>query len=287
MSVPIDTVAERAGLGVGTLYRHFPTKEALYEAIVMARLDTLLETVRTLKDAADAGEALFSFLREFAGHASAKRDLFEALGSAGIDIKSQCSEMVDEMKQNVDSLRQRAVASGRVPRRCVDGRDDRPRDWRLPSGRPSRVSTRPALSAWWRSYVRDCGRRSPPVGPRRRSNPGETPGSGRRLQGRTPSDVTRLLLRSAFEAHHGHDRRRRHDPRHHIEDAERGVGEIESNEMRDGRDATASDLRLGDRRCHGRRPPWDRPCETSYAVTRDRNWETRMVPRMAIPRLAA
>ena len=39
LAVPIDTVAERAGLGVGTLYRHFPTKEALFEAIVAARLE--------------------------------------------------------------------------------------------------------------------------------------------------------------------------------------------------------------------------------------------------------
>ena len=43
VSVPIDAVAERAGVGVGTLYRHFPTKEALFEAIVMARLEYLLE----------------------------------------------------------------------------------------------------------------------------------------------------------------------------------------------------------------------------------------------------
>jgi len=114
VSVPIDTVAERAGLGVGTLYRHFPTKEALFEAIVVARLEQLLETVREQRRAADPTAALFSFLRQFAGHASVKRDLFDALGSAGIDIKSQCSEMVDEMKRNIDELRQRAVAAGGV-----------------------------------------------------------------------------------------------------------------------------------------------------------------------------
>jgi AcrR family transcriptional regulator len=112
VSVPIDRVAEKAGLGVGTLYRHFPTKEALFEAIVVARLETLLETVKAQREATDAGEALFSFLRAIAGQASAKRDLFEALGSAGIDIKSQCSEMMDEMKRNVDVLRQRAVDAG-------------------------------------------------------------------------------------------------------------------------------------------------------------------------------
>lgn len=112
VSVPIDTVAERAGLGVGTLYRHFPTKEALFEAIVVSRLEQLLDSARTQSEAVDPGEALFFFLREFAGHASAKRDLFEALGSAGIDIKSRCSEMVDEMKRTIDVLRCRAVDAG-------------------------------------------------------------------------------------------------------------------------------------------------------------------------------
>src|SRR5271163_45641 len=46
LAVPIDTVAERAGVGVGTLYRHFPTKEALFEAIVIERLLELLETAK-------------------------------------------------------------------------------------------------------------------------------------------------------------------------------------------------------------------------------------------------
>jgi AcrR family transcriptional regulator len=122
VSVPIDRVAEKAGLGVGTLYRHFPTKEALFEAIVVARLEDLLETVKAQVEAGDAGDALFSFLRSMAGQASAKRDLFDALGSAGIDIKSQCSEMVDEMKQNVDVLRQRAAAAGAL--RCDVSTDE-------------------------------------------------------------------------------------------------------------------------------------------------------------------
>jgi AcrR family transcriptional regulator len=122
VSVPIDRVAEKAGLGVGTLYRHFPTKEALFEAIVRARLENLLETVKTQREAPDAGEALFSFLRAIAQQASSKRDLFEALGSAGIDIKSQCSEMVDEIKRNVDVLRQRAVDAGDL--RCDVSTDE-------------------------------------------------------------------------------------------------------------------------------------------------------------------
>jgi AcrR family transcriptional regulator len=114
VSVPIDIVAERAGVGVGTLYRHFPTKEALFEAIVMTRLTDLIETAKARAEDPDPVEALFSFLREFARQASAKRDLFDALGSAGIDIKSQCSEMVDDMKRRIGLLLQRAVDAGAV-----------------------------------------------------------------------------------------------------------------------------------------------------------------------------
>ncbi len=114
VSVPIDTVAERAGVGVGTLYRHFPTKETLFEAIVMLRLQELIETATAHSEDADPADALFAFLREFAQQASAKRDLFEAMNSAGFDIKSQCSEMVEQMKRQVEHLRQRAVDSGEV-----------------------------------------------------------------------------------------------------------------------------------------------------------------------------
>ncbi len=66
LSVPIDVVAQRAGVGVGTLYRHFPTKEALFEAIVTTRLEDLLDETKTRCDASDPGDAFFVFLRRFA-----------------------------------------------------------------------------------------------------------------------------------------------------------------------------------------------------------------------------
>jgi len=114
IAVPVDLVAERAGLGVGTLYRHFPTKEALFEAIVVARLEELLATVKERPDDAAPGEALFAFLREISHHASTKHDLIDALGSAGIDIKSRCAALIDEIKRHVEQLRCRAVAAGAV-----------------------------------------------------------------------------------------------------------------------------------------------------------------------------
>ncbi|MFC7761813.1 TetR/AcrR family transcriptional regulator [Catellatospora bangladeshensis] len=48
LGVPIDEIARRAGVGAGTVYRHFPTKEALYRAIVVDRVEHLVATAREL-----------------------------------------------------------------------------------------------------------------------------------------------------------------------------------------------------------------------------------------------
>ena len=62
IEVPVDVIAEKAGVGVGTLYRHFPTKEKLCEAILLERLVGLTADARQLADAADPGAAFYGFL---------------------------------------------------------------------------------------------------------------------------------------------------------------------------------------------------------------------------------
>ena len=114
VTVPIDLIAERAGVGIGTLYRHFPTKESLYEAIVVTRISSLLDMADERAKDGDSGNALFIFLREFAIRAAEKQDLFEALGQAGIDIKSKLADQVEELVRRVDVLRQLAVDAGTV-----------------------------------------------------------------------------------------------------------------------------------------------------------------------------
>jgi AcrR family transcriptional regulator len=114
VTAPVDAVAERAGVGVGTLYRNFPTKEALFEAIVVMRIDELAQAIESVADAEDPGEALFGFLRLLAGRAALKRDLSSALSTAGIDIKSQCAETYDRMYQAIDGLLKRAQRAGGV-----------------------------------------------------------------------------------------------------------------------------------------------------------------------------
>jgi AcrR family transcriptional regulator len=113
LSVPVDAVAEAAGVGVGTLYRHFPTKEALFEAIVYTRLYELVEATRVGEDQ-DPGPAFFAFLDKMADQITLKHDLFDALAAAGVDVKSQCGELMHELELGIDGLRERAVAAGAV-----------------------------------------------------------------------------------------------------------------------------------------------------------------------------
>ena len=60
--VPLDEIARRAGVGAGTVYRHFATKEALFEAVVFDRIGELVEEARALSDDPDPGRAFSSFV---------------------------------------------------------------------------------------------------------------------------------------------------------------------------------------------------------------------------------
>src|SRR6476646_5852714 len=61
ISVSVEAIARRAGVGVGTVYRHFPTKEALFQAIVMTSLEGFVQEARGLADAEDPGAAPYDY----------------------------------------------------------------------------------------------------------------------------------------------------------------------------------------------------------------------------------
>src|SRR5256885_17263867 len=63
LAVPIDEIARRAGVGAGTVYRHFPTKEDLYRAVIEDRLNRIVADGRALLSSDDPGQALFAVLR--------------------------------------------------------------------------------------------------------------------------------------------------------------------------------------------------------------------------------
>jgi AcrR family transcriptional regulator len=83
LAVPLDVIASRAGVGPGTVYRHFPTKEALFQAVVAERVADLVTEARRRGDAADAGEAFFGFLARLGAEGAAKRDTSDAMTVPG------------------------------------------------------------------------------------------------------------------------------------------------------------------------------------------------------------
>ncbi|MFE4461174.1 TetR/AcrR family transcriptional regulator [Nocardia tengchongensis] len=64
LAVSLAEVARRAGVGAGTVYRHFPTKTALLEAVMQQRIDRLTGLAHRLRDAPDPGVAFFTFCAE-------------------------------------------------------------------------------------------------------------------------------------------------------------------------------------------------------------------------------
>ncbi|HEU0031197.1 MAG TPA: helix-turn-helix domain-containing protein [Kofleriaceae bacterium] len=113
-ALPMDELARRAGVGVGTLYRHFPTKEALLSAIVAERITTVAAHARDLAHAADPGAAFFDLLRRMAREGTDKRDLVDALAGAGIDVRTSVAGPSRALRTALIALLRRAQAAGSV-----------------------------------------------------------------------------------------------------------------------------------------------------------------------------
>jgi AcrR family transcriptional regulator len=114
LSVPLDEIARRAGVGAGTVYRHFPTKESLFEEIVLGRVRGMVTRVREEGQANDPGPAFYRVLTELVEQNSLKKDLTDALAGAGIDVMGPLSEARQGMHEALGNLLQRAQAAGAV-----------------------------------------------------------------------------------------------------------------------------------------------------------------------------
>lgn len=108
-----EEVALRAGLGIGTLVRHFPTKQALLEAIVLARLERLVEAARTVL-AESRPDGFFALFGLFLAEAQDKRALGEAVAAAGEAFRTAHSAILDELWAIYSTLILRGQAAGLI-----------------------------------------------------------------------------------------------------------------------------------------------------------------------------
>lgn len=118
---PLEQIARRAGVGIGTLYRHFPTRESLMAAVVRETFEDLEQRASDGLDADDPWQSLAQWVRAYLAFASTKRGLV-----AGIVLlkegDGEFGRLCDRMFAAVDALVVRGQAAG-VVRTGVDGRD--------------------------------------------------------------------------------------------------------------------------------------------------------------------
>ena len=110
----LEAVAKRAGVGIGTLYRHFPTREALFEAVYRGEVEQLVELAEQLKSEASPVEALRRWLRSNIEFAATKKGMSAALALAVHASSELRAYTFDRLTKAVGALLERAVAAGEI-----------------------------------------------------------------------------------------------------------------------------------------------------------------------------
>jgi AcrR family transcriptional regulator len=112
--VSLEEIARRACVGIGTLYRHFPTRQALLEAVYQDHAEQLRARADELLASDSPGEAFAAWLRALVAFSSTKRNLTSAMvATLGKDseLLSKCSKLI---RDSADSLLTRAQEAGVV-----------------------------------------------------------------------------------------------------------------------------------------------------------------------------
>ncbi|MFD4510867.1 TetR/AcrR family transcriptional regulator [Streptomyces sp. NPDC058464] len=110
--VSLKQIARDTGVGIGTLYRHFPTREALVEAIYQQELAQLYASAEALLDAKDPADALRSWMDHFARYASTKRESADALRAVLVSDIATASQTRVRLCAVVQAILDAGVAAG-------------------------------------------------------------------------------------------------------------------------------------------------------------------------------
>ncbi|WP_416799255.1 TetR/AcrR family transcriptional regulator [Ciceribacter azotifigens] len=110
----LEAVARRAGVGIGTLYRHFPTRDSLFEAVYRHEVDLLADLAEQLAAETDPVDALKRWLQANVRLAATKKGMIQALQLAAAGSSELKAYSSERMVGAIRLLLGRAVSAGKV-----------------------------------------------------------------------------------------------------------------------------------------------------------------------------
>lgn len=121
--VSMEEVARSAGVGIGTLYRHFPNRDELIIAVYRNDTAQLLDAARQLAETGEPLESLRSWLLLFIDHLGAKVILADAVKALVGDQAKNDAKATEQLKSSLELLMRRAVESGDIAASSVEPLD--------------------------------------------------------------------------------------------------------------------------------------------------------------------
>jgi AcrR family transcriptional regulator len=122
VSAPAKTITDLAGMGVGTLYRHFPRRSDLIVAVLRQEVDDCVAAAETLGSTLEPYDALCAWVDRFVKFVATKHGLAEALHSADPAYEGLPTTLLESLDPALESLLGRGIAAGEI-RSDVTARD--------------------------------------------------------------------------------------------------------------------------------------------------------------------
>jgi AcrR family transcriptional regulator len=110
----LEAVARRAGVGIGTLYRHFPTREALFEAVYRHEVDGLADLAEKLRQESAPVDALRQWVRAIVPLVATKKGMLAALALAAEGRSDLYAYSSERLSRAIGKILERAAAAGQV-----------------------------------------------------------------------------------------------------------------------------------------------------------------------------
>jgi len=113
-NVSLEEIARRAEVGIGTLYRHFPTRDDIIAAVYRREVTQLADAAKRLLETRPAGEALHEWLRLFVDYIATKKVIAPALASMAGGTSALYESSIELMKGAIAELVEKAIEAGDI-----------------------------------------------------------------------------------------------------------------------------------------------------------------------------